>query len=192
MIRIHLPMFDLDIFCESFDAHSSPPSRNGYIAIPSDIHITAVFKDRPEIMRRIGIGGMIVEEMMVYLIPDEPPITFHYVVVDKEEYLHRNAWCIHMKALRSSIERRERPDKNRVCKCGTRIEYWFVASLMNESGMSFQIINDIWNNDLFQFKCCTCFRIGSNYVSLGGGEILTSWIESPPEDRIRGSRAPPE
>ena len=177
MIVISFPLLGVTIECESFESHRTPARQGGWVTTPADIIMIATFKGRPEIMHRIARSAHTIEEMMVYCIQDAPPVLFGYVIIDKEESLGNDLWRVHMRALRMSYNGSTRPTKQRLCKCGRHIEYWHVNDLMVKAGFSKDSIGGIWDNDLFRFMCCTCFRFKDKPQPQSHGEYITiSWI----------------
>ena len=188
MIPISFPLLGITINCMEFESHQTPARQGGWVSHPPEIVMTAVFRGRPEVMHKIAMRGITIREMTVYAIPDAPPILFGYVVIYKEEHITGNAWRIHMKALRMSYNGTTRPNKERKCKCGNRIEYWYTSSLMSNVGIQQAEIDKIWDNDLFRFMCCSCFRKRNSPLQpQSHGEYITvSWWQPLPRQEYLG------
>jgi hypothetical protein len=120
--------------------------------------MTATFKERPEILHKILMGNLRIEEMIVYMSDDSSPTVFRYVAVDWEEAGDRNEFIIHMKALSISDSNTYFKHNRRLCECGTPIEYMFVNNLMSSNGIPVEAFESIWGNDLFRFRCCLCYK----------------------------------
>ena len=158
MITITFPEFDVSVQCDEWWSGITIGTRGGYVNTPSEIVMSATFKERQQIFTKIALLSKIVEEMLVYSIEGVPPVSFGHVIVVKEESLVSGDWRVHMKALRMCSTGSIRPSKNRTCyKCNNRIEYWYVNSLMANAGFVIKQLEAIWENDLFVFKCCKCF-----------------------------------
>lgn len=183
MITITIPEFDMTIQCDEWSYRSTAQYYGGYVLHPPEINITATFKEGRdnEIFHRIAISGRIIDEILVNCIEDAPPVAFGYVVIVKEESLSMGFWRIHMKALRISYNGATMPTKRRLCKCGRNIEYWHVKNLMIKVGITDDMFGQIWDNDLFKFMCCMCYKKKNSSHS---EYINVTWEGEPPREVV--------
>ncbi len=187
MITITFPEFDVSVQCDNWWSGITLGTRGGYVDTPSEIVMSATFKERQQIFTKIALLSKVVEEMLVYSIEGVSPVSFGHVIVVREESLASGDWRVHMKALRMCDTGSTKPSNNRKCyNCNNPIEYWYVSSLMVNAGFHKKQLDAIWENDLFVFKCCKCMKGRGEYITVAWGGV------SPPGTRIRGARCPPE
>ncbi len=200
MIRIELVNLGFTLHCDHYFSVVTPASHGGYVYNPGRIRLTLIFNNKQhskELIRKIAISGIIIEEMLVYEVEGEPPTSFGYVIVDKTENGIGGEFVAHMEALRTNLHDPNHY-KNRKCSCGNMIHRDYVMSLIQlKLGIDYICFKEIWDNDLFRFMCCECFKKQNKddgkLPEYTGEYITVRWSDSPPPGtRIRGSRCPPE
>ena len=136
-----------------------PARHGGWVDLPPEIHLCLYFDKMPQILHRIAMSGLVIEELKIYPENSMPVIIFGYVIIDKEESVGGDMRCVHMKALRIIEHGGYNKTIDRKCKCGHGINFWYVVNNMSfKWGLSPEIVSDIWNSELVIFKCCRCFK----------------------------------
>ena len=145
---------DLMIQANHYTIDYIPARHGGWVDLPPETHLKLYFDEIPPILHRIAISGLIIEELKIYPDNSMPFIIFGYVKIVKEEVDR-----VYMEALRIIDRGGYNKTINRECKCGHVINFWYVVNNMSINwGLSPEIISDIWNSELFIFKCCRCFK----------------------------------
>jgi len=194
MPRISIPQYHIELLCDEFSASIPPLNRridsirciSGVIEQPLSIDITLVFGELQPLLNKIAVRGSLINMMEVFRAEDLDPIVFRYVVINREEIIE-DKHIVHMKALRCDSNEEEKTINKRRCSCGREIEYYFVHdSMLTEKGFNEKIFDVIWNSDLFEFKCCQCFKKKLNngvlmehtgrYITLTWGIEGINWL----------------
>lgn len=135
----------------------------GFVARPPDIRIDVDFRgEEPERIKMIALRHFLINEMTIR--SGGGSARFRYCLVDRIDHID-DITRVSFVALRVEYDRgtgfasaTHNWNKPRVCNdCKDNfISFGLIQEKMHEVGFTSEVIEKMWNDDTFEFLCCTC------------------------------------
>jgi len=167
--------FELDCIGLTYGYGPVPASSGGYVMRAPELFLSLEFEGGiPKILYRVSKTGYMIEH--IEIPPDEhypTGLSFLYNIITRME-INDGKCKVFMSTLRmgGAYKTIYGEIKEKHCiDCGGNIHYNYVVSGMSACGLNPRTTYNLWNNELIDFYCCTCYKKRELYKKEKEGEL---------------------